>query len=80
MCLGRKYFPNNVPNTLAALILSKEQFAMTVASYTLTRLAQRFREIETRDPEPWIEAISFTLTSQNGVKVALSPSSDGAGC
>ncbi|KAL8895219.1 MAG: hypothetical protein Q9207_008256 [Kuettlingeria erythrocarpa] len=48
-----------------------QQFALTEASYTATRLLQSFSDIENRDPKPWTESIGATLFSANGVKVAL---------
>ena len=35
------------------------------------RLLQEFDKMESRDPEPWVENISLTLSSGNGVKAAL---------
>ena len=50
-----------------------QQFALTEASYTIVRLLQTFGSIEDRDGLPWIEQLSLTLCSSNGVKVALTP-------
>lgn len=37
----------------------------------LTRFAQRFTSIETRDPLPWRENLTLTMAPAGGVKVAL---------
>lgn len=50
-----------------------QQFALTEASYTTIRLCQAFSGIESRDPEPWVEAITLTCVSRNGAKVCLTP-------
>jgi cytochrome P450 len=48
-----------------------QQFALTEAGYTIVRLLQNFARIESRDPRPWLENLHLTLSSGNGVKVAL---------
>jgi len=48
-----------------------QQFALTEAGYTVVRLLQEFERIESRDPRPWCEKLHLTLSSGNGVKVAL---------
>lgn len=50
-----------------------QQFALTEASYTLVRLVQEFRDLESRDPEPWKEKLALTCASGNGALVALIP-------
>lgn len=50
-----------------------QQFALTEASYTIVRLLQEFKGIEDRDGTPWIEQLSLTVASANGVKVGLTP-------
>lgn len=50
-----------------------QQYALTEASYVTTRILQEFASIESRDPGPWQEAITLTLASANGTKVALTP-------
>jgi len=50
-----------------------QQFALTEAGYTIVRLLQKFEKIESRDPEPWMENMHLTLSSGNGVQVALFP-------
>ncbi|KAL8765302.1 MAG: hypothetical protein Q9209_007577 [Squamulea sp. 1 TL-2023] len=47
-----------------------QQFALTEASYTTIRLMQVYREIESRDPEPWTECITITASGR-ATKVAL---------
>ena len=39
-----------------------QQFALTEASYTIVRLMQEFKGIENRDPEPWTEWITLTVS------------------
>lgn len=48
-----------------------QQFALTEAGYTLTRLAREFRSIEARDERPFREGLTLTLASENGTIVAL---------
>ena len=50
-----------------------EQFALTEVSYTVVRLLQEFKDIKSLDSEPWVEGLGVTLTSANGVKVAMTP-------
>ncbi|KAL2857346.1 n-alkane-inducible cytochrome P450 [Aspergillus pseudoustus] len=50
-----------------------QQFALTEAGYTTVRILQQFKGIESRDPEPWMEALTLTMASKNGVKVAMIP-------
>ncbi|KAF1842622.1 cytochrome P450 52A12 [Cucurbitaria berberidis CBS 394.84] len=50
-----------------------QQYALTEASYVTVRLVQEFKEMESRDPEPWIESLTLTLCSLNGTKVGLTP-------
>ena len=42
-------------------------------SYTLIRLLQEFKDIESRDAELWLERIGVTYTNGNGAKVSLIP-------
>ena len=48
------------------------QFALTEASYTTVRIMQAFRNIESRDPGPWVESLTLTCVGNGGCKVALS--------
>ena len=48
-----------------------QQYALTETYYVTIRLMQRFKTLECRDPEPWIEKVSVTCCSWNGTKVAL---------
>jgi cytochrome P450 len=48
-----------------------QQFALTEASYTIVRLLQEFKDMEDRDGSPFVEQLSLTLASTNGVKVAM---------
>ncbi|KAF2852748.1 cytochrome P450 52A12 [Plenodomus tracheiphilus IPT5] len=50
-----------------------QQYALTEASYVTVRLVQEFKSMESRDSEPWIEGLTLTLCSKNGVKVGLTP-------
>lgn len=50
-----------------------QQFALTEASYTIVRLLQEFAAVEDRDGTPFVEQLSLTLASANGVKVAMVP-------
>ncbi|KUM59964.1 hypothetical protein ACN42_g7154 [Penicillium freii] len=50
-----------------------QQFALTEAGYTISRIMQQFETIENRDPNPWTEDLGLTLASANGTKVALTP-------
>ncbi|KAF2149416.1 putative P450 monooxygenase [Myriangium duriaei CBS 260.36] len=53
-----------------------QQFALTEASYATIRLLQEFRDIESRDPEPWTEWLHLTCVGRNGCKVSLTPFSN----
>lgn len=57
--------------TLTIVFSYAEQFALAEASYTTIRLMQRFRTIETRDPNPFRELLTVTLASYHGAKVSL---------
>lgn len=48
-----------------------QQFALTEIGYTLVRIMQEFDGIENKDPVPWVESLTTTLSSANGTKVAL---------
>ncbi|KAK0250387.1 hypothetical protein LTS09_014539 [Friedmanniomyces endolithicus] len=48
-----------------------QQFAINEASYTTVRLCQAFEKIESRDPGPWVEALTLTAVNLNGAKVVL---------
>lgn len=54
-----------------------QQFALTEASYTTVRLMQEFKDIESRDPEPWREWLTLTCVGAGGCKVALTPARGG---
>ena len=53
------------------ILLMKEQYALTEASYTLIRLLQVFSTIESRDSRPWEEVLGISLKNGNGAKVAF---------
>ncbi|KAJ5894612.1 hypothetical protein N7495_006303 [Penicillium taxi] len=48
-----------------------QQFSLTEASYTIVRMLQEFKAIESHDPEPFVEGLVLVLTSANGTKVGL---------
>jgi cytochrome P450 len=48
-----------------------QQYALTEASYVTVRLCQEFKEILSRDNEPWKENLTLTCCSKNGVKCSL---------
>ncbi|KAL4966001.1 cytochrome P450 [Aspergillus stella-maris] len=50
-----------------------QRYALTEVSYVVVRMAQEFRDLESRDPEPWKEKLALTLCSMNGTKVCLTP-------
>jgi len=50
-----------------------QQFALTETEYTMVRLMQEFRRLESRDPEPWRELLMLTCTGLGGCKVGLFP-------
>ncbi|KAG0651618.1 Cytochrome P450 monooxygenase himC [Hyphodiscus hymeniophilus] len=50
-----------------------QQFALTEASYAIVRLLQEFAVVEDRDGGPFVEQLSLTMVSANGVKVAVMP-------
>lgn len=50
-----------------------QQYALTEVSYVTLRIAQEFAGLESRDPGPWEENLTLTLSSRNGAKVCLKP-------
>lgn len=50
-----------------------QQFALTEAGYTAVRILQQFEAIESRDSKPFVEALTLTMSSANGTKVAMTP-------
>jgi cytochrome P450 len=50
-----------------------QQYALTEASYVTVRLLQEFSQMESRDPEPWIESLTMTMASLRGTLVSLTP-------
>lgn len=50
-----------------------EQFALMEVSYITVRLLQEFSRLESRDPEPWRERMTFVCNNLGGCKVALFP-------
>lgn len=55
-----------------------QQYALTEAMYVLVRMAQEFETIESRDDEPWVESLELTVSSGNGVKVAVQRTKTGS--
>lgn len=51
-----------------------QQFALTETAYTIVRILQEFRNIESRDPQTFNEKLTLIITSKNGCKVGLTPS------
>ena len=49
--------------------------AMVLAeiSYTIVRLLQEFRGLESRDDRPWVEDLKLTMANYNGVRIGLTP-------
>ncbi|KAI5249695.1 cytochrome P450 [Aureobasidium subglaciale] len=50
-----------------------QQYALTEASYTVIRMCQIFKEVQSRDHGPWREGLGLTLCSGQGTKVGLVP-------
>ncbi|KAK2829838.1 hypothetical protein FQN49_007209 [Arthroderma sp. PD_2] len=50
-----------------------QQYALTEASYVTVRMAQEFQALESRDPGPWEEGLTLTLSSLNGTRVCVTP-------
>lgn len=51
---------------------------ITQLSYLLVRFAQEFRSVANRDPvHDYVEVITMTVESRNGVKIALEPAENG---
>ena len=67
--VGWEYLPfNGGPR-----ICLGQQFALTEAGYTIVRMVQEFQKVESRDLRDWREGLHLTLSSGNGVHVALTP-------
>jgi cytochrome P450 len=66
--VGWEYLPfNGGPR-----ICLGQQYALTEAGYVLCRLAQTFKRVESRDETGvWVEGLTLTCCSGNGVKVGL---------
>jgi cytochrome P450 len=65
--LGWEYLPfNGGPR-----ICIGQQFALTEVGYTIVRLVQEFKKIESVDPREWLEGYHLTLSSGNGVQVSM---------
>ncbi|KAK0822277.1 hypothetical protein LTR73_009354, partial [Friedmanniomyces endolithicus] len=60
-----------IPGSTEADSWQGQQFAINEASYTTVRLCQAFQTIESRDPGPWVEALTLTAVNLNGAKVVL---------
>lgn len=50
-----------------------QQYALTEAGYVTIRLCQEFKELISRDDRPWMESLTLTVCSKNGVQVGLTP-------
>lgn len=50
-----------------------QRYALTEAGYVLVRIAQEFRNLESRNLAPWEESLALTLCSRDGAKVCLTP-------
>ncbi|KAK0708675.1 cytochrome P450 [Lasiosphaeris hirsuta] len=50
-----------------------QQFALTEASYVITRMLQCFDSMQPKDFSPWAELYSLVMTSKNGVIVSMTP-------
>jgi cytochrome P450 len=48
-----------------------QQFALTEVSYIVVRILQSFKELESRDDEPWREKLTIICSNLGGCKVAL---------
>lgn len=68
---GQTYGWQYLPFNGGPRICLGQQYALTEALVVLTRFAQEFETIESRDPDPWTENLHLTVSSHNGVKVAL---------
>jgi Cytochrome P450 len=65
--------PFSVYDALTSCSVLLENFALTEVSYVTIRLLQEFGRLESRDPEPWRELITFICSSAGGCKVGLFP-------
>lgn len=48
-----------------------QRYALTEVGYVVVRMAQEFAVLESRDPGPWEESLTLTLSSRHGTKVCL---------
>ncbi|CAJ0553157.1 Ff.00g116690.m01.CDS01 [Fusarium sp. VM40] len=75
---GRKFAWDFLPFNAGPRICLGQQYALTEAMYVLVRMAQEFETIESRDEEPWVESLELTVSSGNGVKVAVQRAKTGS--
>ncbi|SPJ86886.1 related to cytochrome P450 alkane hydroxylase [Fusarium torulosum] len=76
--MGRKFAWDFLPFNAGPRICLGQQYALTEAMYILIRMAQGFQTIESRDEEPWVESLELTVSSGNGVKVAVQRAKTGS--
>jgi cytochrome P450 len=62
-----------IPFNRGPRICIGQQFALTEARYTTVRILQHFNVIESRDPGPFQERLTLTMSSYNGTQVAMTP-------
>ncbi|KAL8896090.1 MAG: hypothetical protein Q9207_007884 [Kuettlingeria erythrocarpa] len=70
VCIGREYLLENY-QPVCLTFSTPEQYALMEVSYTMIRLLQVFPNIQSRDPDPWLESIGISLCNGNGAKVAF---------
>ncbi|KAK7556989.1 putative cytochrome P450 [Phyllosticta citricarpa] len=73
---GRRHAWDYLPFNGGPRICLGQQYALTEASYVLIRLVQEFAHLQPRDGLPWTEMVTISLSSANGVKVALTNEDD----
>ncbi|PWY71025.1 cytochrome P450 52A13 [Aspergillus heteromorphus CBS 117.55] len=68
---NRKFSWEYLPFNGGPRICLGQQYALTEALMVVTRFAQEFSSIQSRDPMPWTENLTLTVCPSGGAKVAL---------
>jgi len=54
-----------------ARVCPGQAFVLSEISYTVFRILQEFKAIQSRDDKPWVENMKLTMSNANGVVIGL---------